>query len=429
MGFSIFPKNFKLLNNHKCRNRRGSDKKLWNTGNQVLRQVNQTPPGRIEGYGMIPGVNVYELMLRNIESNPFRVNPQNYNSEEELLQAILGYAESFLNRSPTSLSHFSRYFRLMSKPDQPFPIHWFKPSYQQYLLHMNWYKTNYYNRETGEGFYGLKHRKLTMDTVLMSYGYPRGFFVYKLPPEPRSHDRDIPPPEIVYQMIRYNGYHKDKDVNKLFRYLFLFGFMVGPRPPIEITTMKLSDLHLEAGYIIVHEPKKYGSTRQVYLEESFLTGKTRMSLKNYVDHLRPKFTTQYSKDYLFIKYWDGKPLTRGYLHNKLAPLGKQIYPGFQLYSMRHWAATSMLIKSWLEKHPDPLRRTQKFLGHEKRDKTETYITQAEELFRRWPFNWRNWVLKHPNVGMGENPQKSKQRQKTFVSHGTTGEELSGPVRI
>lgn len=378
---------------------------------------------------MIPGGNIYELMLKNIESNPFKVDPQQYNNEEELLTAIIDYAENFLNRSPTTIHHFSRYFKLMSRPDQPFPINWFKPSYEQFLLHMNWFKTHHYNRDTGEGFYGLKHRKDTMDTVLMSYGYPRGFFIYKLPPQPRGVKRKIPSPEIVYEMIRYNNYHKNKLVNKHYRYMFLFGFMVGPRVPSEFLTMKLSDLHLEEGYITVHEPKKYGSTRQVYLEESFLTGKTRMSLKNYVDHLRPKFESQYSKDYLFIVPATGKPYVRSYLHTLLSKLGKQVYPEFQPYSMRHWAAVSMIIKGWLEKHPDPLRYTQRFLGHEERGTTEIYITQAEEMFRRWSFNWRLHVLKHPAVRMEENMQKSKQSLKTSVSNGTTGERKHGPAEI
>ena len=211
--------------------------------------------------------------------------------------------------------------------------------------------------------------------------------------------------------------------------MFLFGFMVGPRVPSEFLTMKLSDLHLEEGYITVHEPKKYGSTRQVYLEESFLTGKTRMSLKNYVDHLRPKFESQYSKDYLFIVPATGKPYVRSYLHILLSKLGKQVYPEFQPYSMRHWAAVSMIIKGWLEKHPDPLRYTQRFLGHEERGTTEIYITQAEEMFRRWSFNWRLHVLKHPAVRMEENMQKSKQSPKTSVSNGTTGERKHGPAEI
>ena len=155
---------------------------------------------------------------------------------------------------------------------------------------------------------------------------------------------------------------------------------------------------LEEGYITVHEPKKYGSTRQVYLEESFLTGKTRMSLKNYVDHLRPKFESQYSKDYLFIVPATGKPYVRSYLHILLSKLGKQVYPEFQPYSMRHWAAVSMIIKGWLEKHPDPLRYTQRFLGHEERGTTEIYITQAEELFRQYPYNWAFFLLKEGCIG-------------------------------
>ena len=151
----VFNRDFKgfhsVFGNHKVKkdstvsfpqNNKGSDSRAWNVNYQVLKPAisNNLSPG---GDSMIPGGNIYELMLKNIESNPFKVDPQQYNNEEELLTAIIDYAENFLNRSPTTIHHFSRYFKLMSRPDQPFPINWFKPSYEQFLLHMNWFKTHH----------------------------------------------------------------------------------------------------------------------------------------------------------------------------------------------------------------------------------------------------------------------------------------------
>ncbi|HDM67033.1 MAG TPA: site-specific integrase [Thermoplasmatales archaeon] len=159
--------------------------------------------------------------------------------------------------------------------------------------------------------------------------------------------------------------------------------------------------------IVIREPKKSGSRRQVYVESSIINGKTRKSLKNYVDHIRCKLVTQYSDDYLFITPSEGKPFSRAYLRKILSTMGKKVYPEYQPYCMRHWCGISILIDSWLTGHPDPLRRTQRFLGHEERGTTEGYITQAESLYRQFPCNWRGWVLKRPTMWDGGKPTEIK----------------------
>lgn len=429
LKFRFFIKNFKHSTIPECKTFRGSDSQVCVDYQKDLKPVmlNNVSPG---GDVMFSGGNIYELIQFNVSRNPFRVDPSSFDDNEELLRAIVEHARNMLYMSPETIKHFCRYYRLMSDPEKtPFPINWFKPDYQQYCLHMHWYQQNFYDRNTGKGYGGLKSRKATMELVLQSYGYPKGWFPYKLPPTPGKSIRWIPSPSVVYDMIHYKKYHNDKLVNKYIQYLFWFGFMLGPRVPSEYLTVHISDISFDENFIVIREPKKSGTRRQVYVEPSIVNGKTRMSLKNYVDHVRSKLVSQYSSDYLFITPMEGKPFTRSYLRNLLSRMGKMVYPEFQPYVMRHWFGISMLIDSWLSHHPDPLRRVQKYMGHEERSTTEGYITQAEELFRQYPYNWRKWVLKHPNVGMGENPPKSKQRQKTSVSNGKYGESKNGSAGI
>ena len=150
--------------------------------------------------------------------------------------------------------------------------------------------------------------------------------------------------------------------------------------------------------------------------------------KNYVDIVRPKYESQHSKNALYITT-EGKPFTPRYLDSLLSKTGKMVYPLYQPYTARHWCATARLIKAWIERDPDPIDVVWHFMGHEDRSTTEGYVNQARVLFKKYPYDWIKRTLKFPKKLKEESALKSKQRQKTPVSNGKSGEAKSGPAEI
>jgi len=304
--------------------------------------------------GMLPQdsgedlVNLSYELVEILKQNPDRVISSNYETFPELLNSVLYFAKNELYRSDEVLDHIRRYSCLMSKFDQPFPIDFLNLNYADYKRHMNWYKENYFNRETGENFYGLKHRKQVIDTFNKAFGMHDGWFPYKLPPRPRRKVVIIPNPLTVHKMINYEGYNEDKDVNSLVQYMFAFGFWFGLRNPSELAVMKKDMIFFDDGYMIVKEPKKYNTIKQIFPDKNIFVGKTGKSLKNYVDMLLPKFETSKSNGYLFVKPSDGAPFNRRYFGKLQSSYGKMVYPSFHPYMTREWCACAKLIQARLK---------------------------------------------------------------------------------
>lgn len=377
------------------------------------------------------GMNMEKLVYdirQNIEQNPFRIKPTNYKSFEELCVAVRGYLSEWESFSDGFMDQVMRYARLMANPNQPFPIDFFNLSYEQYIYHMKWYKDNYYDPTNGKNFYSLKHRKDTVSAFLLSYGYNPRIWHYKLPHRPKRKHRHIPPPDIVHDIINFKFFPDDTNRTMLLQYIHAHNFWIGPRPPSELCLLTIDSFNWDEGYIDATEQKTHFSIRTIYPENAIMTGKTRKSFKNYVDFVRPKFESQYSKNSLYITT-EGKPFTPRYLGGLLGKTGKMVYPLYQPYSARHWCATARLIKAWIERDPDPIDVVWHFMGHEDRSTTEGYINQARVLFKKYPYDWIKRTLKFPKILKEESALKSKQRQKTPVSSGKSGEVKSGPAEI
>ena len=69
-----------------------------------------------------------------------------------------------------------------------------------------------------------------------------------------------------------------------------------------------------------------------------------------------------------------------------------------------------------------------WLGHEKIQTTMNYIQYADQYYKQAPYNWVNRVLKFHQILEGENTVKPTNPQNTFVSHGNSPRENSGPGR-
>lgn len=372
-------------------------------------------------------VNLSYELVEILKQNPNRVNVSNYKTFPELLNDVLLYAKNELYRTKESVDQIKRYALLMSKKEQPFPIDFLNLDYKNYIIHMNWYKEYFYDIESGKNFYGLKHRKDVVDLFNLAFGYPEGWFPYKLPPRPNNKVLRIPNPNIVHKMIHYKYYNDDKNVNSLIQYLMAFGFWFGLRNPSELAVMKKDMINFDDGYMLVKEPKKYNSVRQIFPEKNIFVGKTRKSLKNYVDNLLPKFETSKSKGYLFVKPSDGSPFNRRYLGKYISTYGKMVFKDFHAYMTREWCACAKLIEARLKGSSDPLGDVKNYLGHSEQKTTEGYVYFADNMYRNFNFDWIKRTLKFDKKIKEESSLKSKQGKKTFVSLGIPSRGKYGPA--
>ncbi len=363
--------------------------------------------------------------------NPFAVNYKDCTGIDDLCDKIKRYAENFTTLEPSTIDRDIRYIRHMADINQPFPIDFFKPSYSQYIYHMTWYKDNYYNPESGKNFYGIKQKRESFNLYLKACGIPVHYFPYDLPSHPKEKPIEFPNPDIAYEITRY-PFYKDKEKNWLYQFIHLYNFIVGPRPPSETCKATINGIDWDDCSIIFPQQKKHNSLRKVFVYEVFVNGRTRKSLRNYVDHHRPKFVTQFSDDYLFISPNTGRPFTPAFLGKKLNETGKLLYPKWYPYMARHFCATGKLIQAYLLKDPDPIKVTQDYMDHDKRQNTEKYTRLARDYFRKYKYDWFKRILKNKNhyrFSWGKYAEKSKQSPKTSVSSGNSPRAEDSPDQI
>lgn len=376
-------------------------------------------------------------IVNDREYDPFSIVPDEYETFEELLNAVLEYAREELYRSEDTIKHSRRYARLMTEKgngvDNPFPIDFFNLNYPQFRQHMHWYKKNKYEPETGKNFYGLKHRKDVVNMFREAYGYPdHPWNKYHLPPNPKRKEVLILEPETVQKFFHFDGYDEDKEINRYWQYIFFIGFMTAVRAPSELWMMRTEHLYeLKRPYILVVEKKKHYSTRPLYLIKPLMHAKTRKSFHNFYFHIRPKFvSSDYDGSKLFISPYTGKPWTSDAFGKALRIKGKLVDDRFYPYCMRHWGAIAYLTHKWETKHVDPIRSVSVFMGHDSEKTTESrYLEHAEGYYEIYKFDWVTRALKFPKRWLGESTLKSKQGAKTPVSNGTPPRSQSGPAEI
>jgi hypothetical protein len=382
--------------------------------------------------GQVEHKNVSKI-INNHNADPFAIDPSAYETFEELLNAVLQYADEELYRSEETINHYRRYARLMatSEKENPFPIDFFNLNYAQFRYHMKWYKQNYYDAETGKNFYGLKHRKDVTEAFRKAYGLPdHPWNKYRLPPKPERKEVLVLEPKTFTKFFHFDGYDDDREINRYWQYIFFFGFMLGVRPPSELWMMRTNHLYdLKRPYIRVVEKKKHYSTRPLYLIDSLLHAKTRKSFSNFYYRIRPKFVSpNYKGDRLFISPYTGKPWTLKTFGKNLRLKGKLVDERYHPYCMRHTAAIMWITHKWEEKHPDPIRWVSTFLGHDTIKTTEErYLQHAEEYYYRHHFDWVKRALKFPKKWREESTLKSKQGPKTPVSNGIPSRSEYGPA--
>jgi len=281
------------------------------------------------------------------------------------------------------------------------------PTFQNFLSHMDYREQIEHATPNA-----LIHEWKAMQTFLTAYGIPFGkgtIWNYKPPTPQRPRQRVLPLPQTVSKFFTYE-YERDEYKRTFLQYVFCHSFLIGWRTPSEIVNMKVTDIHLDAQipYIIITETKKRSSTRPLFnLESALLTSPVHKSLKNWLDHWRPKVENQYSGDALYL--WpSGKPLTVRTLGHVLSTQGKRLWEDFRSYDMRHWCAVARLIKTKVETKTFDVFHVQKWLGHETSATTNTYISQAISYYNILPVDWISLALK-PSQMAGKRDMKKTNR--------------------
>jgi len=263
------------------------------------------------------------------------------------------------------------------------PVDFRNPNYENFINHMD-YRENEWK---------------TMRMFLKAYGMKT--WTYKPPSTPRYKARVIPFPDQVYKILNLE-YSKKSYENALIQYLLTHNFIIGWRFPSEPAEMKVSDVHIERGYITITEPKKHSSTRNLSPTE-IMNNRRRKSFRNWVYYWRPKVENQYSKDYLYLRP-DGKPFTRDQLrqllNRKAKPVIETVFPEYYNYCSRHFAAVSRLIRTKLQYRAFDEYEVKDWLGHTKIETTMGYIKDAKHYYLLAKYDWVNRVLKAPSNGWG-----------------------------
>ena len=275
-----------------------------------------------------------------------------------------------------------------------FPVNFRKPHWTNFFQYMDHIKMT--ENATPNA---LKNRRKAWGMFCKAWGTYNEWPTYKLPHIPdRTKNIVLPTPETVKKLLQHR-YTTDKYLNRLIQYHFFTGFMIGLRPEKEMVILNLEDLHLDEkdNYTVrIVEPKKNGDTRVLRLENNIAISKTRKSMKNYVDTIRPKFADPNEKA-LLVNPETGKRWTENDLRFKLLyRYGKQVWPRYWPYVMRHWCATARSIE-W-KKDNTVLYRVKYWMGHVKLDQTLRYL-DLSKLYDQGKGSWLSRALKqHKHVG-------------------------------
>ena len=195
----------------------------------------------------------------------------------------------------------------------------------------------------------------------------------------------------------HHTYTDNKDKNRHLQYILLATFMLGLRNPSETCLLTIDDIQLNNNIIIVTEAKKHYSRRATTTEQQYMTGSNCKSMKYWIDNIRPRYTSQKSKNQLFITL-TGNPFTPAYLRKYLTKHIQPHYPEYYPYCSRHWSATAKLIQEYINTGNWNKARVQHWLGHDNINTTDNYIQLAEVYMQAAPYDWFKRVLKRRRGG-------------------------------
>jgi integrase len=401
----------------------GGKQEKWK---KILKDISQTiepSTSPMDGEDMVS--LAYDVKKINRLNFPSNLNPQQTSFTEVGLHAIIRQ-----RLKESTVEKHLRYARFMET--HTIPVDFRNPTFQNFISHMDYREQIEHATPNA-----LIHEWKAMQTFLKAYGIPFGpgtEWNYHPPSAQRSRARILLLPDVVNRFFTYE-FSKDPYETALYQYLFFHSYMIGWRVPSEIITMKTTDIRIDdpIPHIIITEPKKQSNTRPLFdVEAAILTSKVHKSIKNWVDHWRPKVENQYSGDSLYL--WpSGKPVTIRTLGHLLSIQGKKIHKEFRPYDMRHWCAVARLIKTKVETGTYDVFQIQRWLGHEEITTTNTYIGQAVSYYHILPVDWISLALKPRQKYAETAGQRDKEKTNRTPFSGLLTEfpprEDHGPVAI
>ena len=247
---------------------------------------------------------------------------------------------------------------------------------------------------------------------LVTCGIP--IFTYRPPTKPGYQFRKIPMPEKVHELINLK-YSDDDYKNALVQYSLMHSFLIGWRNPSEICKMKVTDIDLDDGILVITEQKKRNSTRIIAPERKLMDSHNCKSFKNWIDKWRVKVENSKSNDALYLNI-NGTPIKPDSYRTMLNKKVKPHCPYFSPYLTRHWCATARLVKEFVDTKHWNKNRVKNWLGHDNENTTDYYIRSAEQYHRTAPYDWIKRVLRFSMKNAGEdNPLKPILGAKMGVS--------------
>jgi integrase len=406
-------------------NTAGGPKEKWKNILKKSGQTLESPISPVDGEDMV--TSEYEIKKTfngEVFKNPYILDPGDYKTKEDLFDALRHWWIFRYRKGEKTIKDRIRYARNMSEHPL-FPVDWLNLNPNQVIAYLE-YK-EYHEYENGRGKHQIRNEWKTVKTIAKAFGVDAEIWGYIPPNPPSAKVRIIPLPHQVHAIV-HRQYSTDKYTNALYQYILMHGFLLGFRPS-ELVIQKVSDVHIEDGYMIITETKKRSQERQVFPEKQLLSGHQYKSFKNWIDSWRPQVANQYSGDFLYLQP-NGRPYTVNYLRKVLAPSVKEIWSQYSLYTMRHWCAIARLIKDYVDRGTWDKTDIQDWLGHEKVGTTDQYTKFAKKYYLNAQYDWIKAILKyHAKRMVGVNGKKSINPQKGPVSNRFTGENVYAPVGI
>ena len=300
-----------------------------------------------------------------------------------------------------------RYARFMENyTPRDFSVNFKKFNYENVIRHLD-----YREQIEGAGWGALKHEWQSIRMFVKAYGLNPNEWQYRPPKNPKYKTIPVMFPNDLHKILHIR-YKKDYYKDSYIKHILTKNHFIGWRFPSEPSILKTDDVDLENHTILITSPKLNNATRLLNIEE-LEKRKSSYSFKNYLDKIRPRFTSQYSKDYVFINPNNGKPFTgedqlRMWMNRHANNKIKQICKKYYNYTCRHWCAIARLIRTKIEsKHYDPYE-VKEWMGHTKIQTTMDYVKHAKFYYEKTGFDWIKRVLKNHKKSVEENSLKTQK---------------------
>lgn len=295
--------------------------------------------------------------------NPYILDPDDYKTDQELYEAMTHWWKTKRRKKEGTVKHRLSIAKRMSNYPV-YPINWKKLTPEQVITYLE-----YREYEENAGKHAIINEWKTVNMFAKAFFIDTKLWGYVPPRPPKPKVKIVPMPETTYKLM-HAQYSKNRYENALIGHILAHGFIIGWRPS-ELVVQKIDDLYLDDGYIIITESKKYDQPRQVFLEKDILINPRRKSLKNWIEHWRPKVANKHSGSYLYLEK-NGRPFTQGCLRKYMADFVKPHWEHYHMYIMRHWSAIARLIQTKVENDTFDIWDVKDRLGHEKVTTTEGY---------------------------------------------------------